>query len=68
MKKGRYVVKKIWNYPPKDKTYISYDVYFEDDSGWEFIAEFIYQIDAVKFKKLKNAELEEKGLYNWNLK
>jgi hypothetical protein len=67
MKKGRYIVKKIEN-REGNKTYITYDILFENKEGFEHIAEFIFMSDAIKFKKLKNVELEQKRLYNWSIK
>jgi hypothetical protein len=67
MKKGRYIVKRIKN-QDGNKTYITYDVHFENEEGFEHIAEFVFMSDAIKFKKLKNAELEQKGLYDWGIK
>lgn len=65
-KKGRYIVQRIRNYSHFGEEETSYDVQFEDKEGFEHIAEFVFRSDAVKFKKLKNNELLEKGLYRFN--
>lgn len=73
MKKGRYIVTKTKNivqgneYDMSGYICISYDVNFEGEDGFEFVAEFVCKSDAEKFKKLKNTELERKGLYKFNI-
>jgi len=58
-KKGRYIVikrNKLFN-----EDYISYNVEFKTKNNTILIAEFMCKEDAIKFKKLKNTELEQKG-------
>lgn len=51
MPKTRYVVKRIINKPDDD---VSWDIYLEDSSGWEYVGEFVKRNDAILFAKLKN--------------
>lgn len=55
-RKKKYIVSRTENRDGEVVDYVSYDVSLEDNSGFEFIAEFVYRKDACNFAKMKNKE------------
>lgn len=58
MSKGKYVTLKIENAPDSlsNDTFITYDIYFKDETRHTYIGEFENKKNAILFCKIKNKE------------